>query len=180
VSPILGIWASQNYTRYQLPTSFESIATTTVGSSGVSNVEFTSIPSTYTHLQIRGIFRQTGGDQWNSIQFNGDTGSNYATHNLYGTGASAVSEAAAPGTNTLLGNGAQPIPFVIDILDYANTNKFKTTRLLWGMDSNGGGYIMFGSHLWRNTNAITSVKINGVSSNFAQYSSFALYGIKGA
>jgi len=34
VSPILGIWASQNYSRYSLPTSFESIATVTVGSGG--------------------------------------------------------------------------------------------------------------------------------------------------
>ena len=40
-----------------MPGSYESIATVTVGSGGAASVEFTSIPSTYTHLQIRAIVR---------------------------------------------------------------------------------------------------------------------------
>ena len=60
MAPILGIWASQNYSRYSITGSYESIATVTVGSGGSSYIEFTSIPGTYTHLQIRGILRNTG------------------------------------------------------------------------------------------------------------------------
>lgn len=79
---------------------FESIATVTVGSGGASSIEFTSIPGTYQHLQIRGIARtaRTGATPKREavyIQFNGDTGTNYAYHNLFGTGAAAQAGAAA-------------------------------------------------------------------------------------
>ena len=40
---------------------FESIATVTVGGGGAASIEFTSIPGTYQHLQIRGIIGN-GGD----------------------------------------------------------------------------------------------------------------------
>jgi len=71
---------------------------------------------------------------------------------------------------------------VIDILDYANTNKYKTTRALAGLDINAaGGFIALRSGNWRNTNAITTITLKPESSRiFAQYSQFALYGIKGA
>jgi hypothetical protein len=70
--------------------------------------------------------------------------------------------------------------YVIDILDYANTNKNKTIRSLAGSDANGSGTIWFGSIAWLSTSAITSLSFNIESgSNFTQYSSFALYGIKG-
>jgi hypothetical protein len=70
--------------------------------------------------------------------------------------------------------------FIIDILDYANTSKYKTQRGLGGADLNGSGYISFNSGNWRNTNAITSISLTPLyGSQFAQYSSFALYGIKG-
>ena len=35
--------------------SYESIATVTVGAGGTSTITFSSIPTGYTHLQIRGI-----------------------------------------------------------------------------------------------------------------------------
>jgi hypothetical protein len=71
--------------------------------------------------------------------------------------------------------------FVIDILDYANTNKYKTIRYLSGYDANGSGRVGLGSGSWRSTSAVTSITLQGLeySSNYKQYSSFALYGIKG-
>jgi hypothetical protein len=71
--------------------------------------------------------------------------------------------------------------FVIDILDYANTNKYKTIKSLNGTDTNGGGLILFDSSSWRSTAAITSIKFfsKDISRDLNQYSSFALYGIKG-
>ena len=68
---------------------------------------------------------------------------------------------------------------VIDILDYANTNKYKTLRTLNGGDANGSGNIQIESGSWRNTAAITSITLTHNGSGFTQYSSFALYGIKG-
>jgi len=128
-------------------------------------------------------------------RFNSDTGANYSNHSLEGGGSSATATAAAndsflralaPITAGVYGTGTTgyPAAAVLDILDYANTNKYKTVRSLGGSDSNngnGGIGIMSGS--WRNTAAITSITINaysaGSASTFNQYSHFALYGIKG-
>jgi len=68
--------------------------------------------------------------------------------------------------------------FIVDILDYANTNKYKTVRSLNGNDANGSGSMNLSSNVWLSTAAITSLTLSS-SSDFRQYSSFALYGIKG-
>ena len=181
--PILGIIASS------LPAAagdFESIATVTVGSGGAANVEFTSIPATYTHLQLRITARSTGSLDV-IYRLNSDTtASNYRTHLLYGDGSGATS-ATIPNeayitdiasTSTIADTFGVA---VVDFLDYANTNKYKVSRSLGGFDRNGAtGYILLISSLWQNTNAITSIKMNPITGSFAQYSHFALYGCKSA
>ena len=191
MSPILGIWASQNYVR--VTNSYESIATVTVGAGGQSSIDFTSIPSTYKHLQIRGIARNNRNDdglQSGTMSLNSDTTfTNYRSHLIYGGGTSAAAESNQlagyygaigfiPAVNYLANAFSGQ---VIDILDYANTSKNKTVRTLWGSDSNGASrYVGTSSFLWMNTNAITSISILSYpSANFTQYSQFALYGIKG-
>ena len=185
---ILGIIASSTLAAAG---DFESIATVSVGGGGAANVEFTSIPATYTHLQIRGLGRSSGSGSvdFAKMQFNNDTTSNYATHYLYGTGASALATAfsssayiyqdlyAGAAANASVFSG-----FVIDILDYRNTNKNKTIRMLSGWDNNGvsnNGNIALQSGLWFKTpEAITSLKLTMNNGSFVQYSHFALYGIK--
>jgi hypothetical protein len=182
--PILGIVASGNYPR--VTSSYESISTVTVGAGGSSSISFTSIPSTYKHLQVRWIGRDIGNALgYALLRFNSDTGSNYSYHTLYGDGSIVGVDT---GTSTTYGvsglyGGTSSIfaANVLDILDYANTNKFKTTRVLDGFDVNGsGGYLEFTSSLWRSTSAVTSIAIEPqAGKTFAQYSQFALYGIKG-
>jgi hypothetical protein len=115
-------------------------------------------------------------------QLNSDTGSNYARHFLNGDGSTAAAGANSSFSNFFVGttgNAASTFGAnVIDILDYANTNKYTTSRSLSGMDANGSGYVQFFSGLWMNTAAVTTITITG-DSNFQEYSSFALYGIKG-
>ena len=192
MTPMLGIIASQ-ITGKLATNSYESIATVTVGSGGSSYVEFTSIPSTYKHLLIRGfsqINRATYPIDDFGVQVNNDTNNNYSSHVLYGDGSSAGTYASAPRGNywsnglasTDAGSGWTAT--VLDFLDYANTNKYKTLRWLGGWDTNGtvagyGGRVGLASGVWMNTNAISSVKITPVNGNFNQYTSFALYGIKG-
>ena len=169
--------------------SFQSIATVTVGSGGVANFSFTSIPSTYTHLQLRGIVRsnQAGsGITQTTLQFNSDTGSNYAYHNLIGNGTAASAGGVATQTNITVTNAPQlsatsnAFGFtIIDILDYTNTNKYKTIRALHGADLNGSGQIILSSGLWMNTSAITSITVNPAG-DAVEYTQFALYGIKGS
>ena len=177
--------------------AYDSIATVTVGSGGSSTgIQFTSIPSTYTHLQIRGLARETvtaGNYTSFYIYFNSDTTNNYSGHYLAGNGASA-SAYAWTSNSGILGSFLTSVDaiannfgaFVIDILDYANTNKYKTVRTLNGFDNNGNGATDFNkgavdlsSGSWLSTNAITSIKLTGPST-LAQYSTFALYGIKGS
>lgn len=185
MSPILGIWASQNYSR----TSFESIATQTVGSGGASSIDFTSIPGTYTHLQVRYMARGTFSNTEVSIRMrlNSDTGSNYSRHLLEGDGSSAAAYATPNGNLMALGGVPSALATasifgvgIVDILDYTNTNKYTTSRSLYGQDRNGAGTTGLASSLWMNTNAVTSISIFPDSNDFAQYSHFALYGIRSA
>lgn len=162
---------------------FDSIATTIVGAGGAATVTFSSIPNTYTHLQIRGIAKDTGTGQASTIRmkYNSDSGNNYTEHAIYGSGSVVAVEASASiAYNYFYTGSAQIGSFVVDVLDYKNTNKFKTTKILTGSDRNGSdGLIGLFSGLWQNTNAITQIDITS-SGTFAQYSSFALYGIKAA
>jgi hypothetical protein len=116
-----------------------------------------------------------------------DTGSNYARHSLNGNGTNAAATALASYTQFNIygyrvgGSTSAPTVGIVDILDYANTSKNKTFRILSGMDNNGSGEIDFNSGLWANTAAITNIRIFSESgANWSTTSSFALYGIKGA
>jgi hypothetical protein len=171
------------------PADYESIATTTVGAGGSATITFSSIPSTYQHLQIRALTRgsQAGAANLWSVRFNSDTGNNYyGTHLVYGNGSSAgvfvTSQADLMYWADLVGSSTSANIFatsVTDILDYANTNKNKTVRTLYGWDANGSGVIALASSLWMSTSAVNSITIFPQSGNFSQYSSLALYGIKG-
>jgi hypothetical protein len=168
--------------------SYESIATVTVGSGGAANVEFTSIPGTYTHLQLRfSLIYTTSGNTPLYLNFNSDTGANYSRHSLRGDGATISAGGTANQSDMdiygyMLGSDTvNPTVGIVDILEYKNTNIYKTIRTLAGCGGSLGGTegeMNFTSNNWRNTSAVTSIKIDG-DFNFAQYSSFALYGIRG-
>jgi len=184
--PILGILASQ-ITGHLSTNSYESIQTVTVGVGGQSSISFTSIPSTYKHLQIRGIGRTNSGNFYDATQltFNSDSSASYSQHYLdayNGTvSASAGGVSATYIVNYYLGGNTSNTfsANIIDILDYANTNKYKTVRSLAGIDANTtGGAINYSSGSWQKTNAITSITFTSTNT-IQQYSSFALYGIRG-
>jgi hypothetical protein len=190
MSPILGARGGLAASAYGFTSAvaavgdYESIASVTLSGGSAATIDFTSIAGTYSHLQIRGIGRNTSTANGLWINFNSDTTSaNYYAHYIFGSGASAVAGAGAStpiasyfpiSSDTASAFGAA----VIDILDYSNTNKYTTVRTLGGYDANGSGYAWFDSTLWKNTAAVTSVTIKMAANNLAQYSSFALYGIK--
>jgi hypothetical protein len=184
--PILGIIASS---KFGDAGDFESIATVSVGSGGAANVEFTSIPSTYSHLQIRAFARSTRTEvqDYMDVRLNNDSGANYSYHFLQGDGSvtqagGSVSLNQAYSSYIAGGNSTSGVfgVNILDILDYSSTNKNKTFRFLGGFDNNGSGRIAMMSDLWMNTNAVTSVKLSPSTGSFSQYSQFALYGIRSA
>ena len=167
--------------------SYESIMTTTVGAGGTSTITFSSIPSTYKHLQIRALVRPATNNAEIRLTLNSDSGSNYARHRLIGNGASI--DATGTASQTSIGifdaNGLQTGTastfgaMVLDLLDYSNTSKYKTLRVLAGNDNNGSGQVGLSSGLWQNTNSVSTITMVMNTGNIAEYSSFALYGIKG-
>lgn len=192
MAPILGIWASSKST--VAATSFESIASTLVGSGGSANIDFTSIAGTYSHLQLRYYIPSlpSAADTICIRLGNGsiDTNANYSYHGLYGYSGGARGSLSGADTNEVqlhfvpAGNTTQ-FSGIVDILDYANTNKYKTVRSLSGHDANSTstnlGQIWFNSGLWRNTSAITHLRFFYSSGgNFPQYTRVSLYGIKAA
>ena len=166
------------------PSNFESIATVTVGSGGTSTITFSSIPSTYKHLQIRAFGKAVNSSVYNCyINFNSDTASNYSLHRLYGYGSGvAYNEyfSTAMETNYLYGGSTGMWNVVVDVLEYKNTNIYKTIKTLGGYDANGSGEVGLISGNWRSTSAVNSISFTNNGGGFAQYSSFALYGITGA
>jgi hypothetical protein len=190
--PILGVIASSKLG--VVAGDFESIATVSVGSGGSATVSFTSIPSTYTHLQIRCLTQDDRGTYPISevkLNFNSDTGTNYSYHQLAGDGGSIYGygftstsfiQLEIGGTTT----GGTFGSMNIDVLDYANTNKYKTTRALCGEMTNASyagyyGIVALNSGNWRSTSAITSITLaSRFATKFTQYSHFALYGIRSA
>lgn len=189
--PIIGTIASS--TRQGLATDVGAMFPLQVItlSANATSVTFSNIPNTYSHLQLR-CFIQTGDGNNRSLLVypNNDQSGIYSGHAFYGDGS----------TTTALGiidtqwmvffaGGFQGVPgqqpyyagLIIDILDYANTNKFKTATAIGGWDANGSGLAAFGSANWRSTSAITSLTIgNTFSSAIRSGSQFALYGVKSA
>lgn len=187
--PILGIIASS------LPvasTAFESIATTTL-TSNTASVVFSSIPSTYQHLQLRLLSRSTRSAMANlNIQINSDTGTVYTRHELSGDGATASASGSAAGgvttANIARSTGTDSASDVfgvaiIDFADYASSTKNKTIRSFYGIDNNSAspaGTIGLRSVLYIGITAISGFTLTSASStNFVTGSTFALYGIKG-
>lgn len=164
--------------------SYESIATATgTGSSGT--ITFSTIPSTYKHLQVRWMATaSTGGAIY--VNFNGDTGSNYSAHNINGNGSVVGAQAQSAVNNPLIirnggitTTGDTMTVGVFDLLDYAETTKNKTWRNLGGYDANGSGLIELASGARYNTAAVASISFIHNGGNFTTDSQFALYGIKG-
>lgn len=187
--------AASNSVTPASPSSFESIATVTA-SGGETSLSFTSIPGTYKSLQIRGMYLDTqtasnAGEQL-FIRYNSDSGSNYNYHTLYGDGTSVTADNGATTYVRVKQAGVRTGPssqtttygsFVFDLIDYASTSKYKTSKAFSGANNNSTStafQVALDSGLWRSTSAVTSITLLPGSDTFATGTKFALYGIKGS
>lgn len=157
--------------------AFDSLATVTVPSSGVTSIAFAGIPQTYKHLQLR-ILQMTSGTVDPRMRFNDDlTIGNYIMHSIYNNGTAVstynVGNMYIP---YLYNETTQPAVAIIDILDYASTTKNKTVRDLGGYDANGSGYIFYRSGAWFSTAAINKIDLHNIT--FGQNTQVTLYGVK--
>ena len=157
-----------------------------------TSITFSSIPQTYKSLQIRLLSRDATAQDSGILQitFNSDTAANYSHHRLIGDAGGTVSAGGTANASAMFGprsngNTATASCFgtgIINIIDYADSTKYKTIKVFTGNDGNfsGGSYtvgILSGS--WRSTSAVNSITITNGGGNFVSGSTFALYGMKG-
>jgi hypothetical protein len=167
--------------------TYEQIATQVLGSD-TSSITFSSIPSIYKHLQIRGVWRgtTTGAAVQLQQRVNGDTASNYAWHRIWGD-SGAVTSGTGTSTNIMLASigsdasvSAAYGAVITDILDYSSSVKNKTLRSSGGFYNPSVGQRMtFASGLWQNTAVISSLTLLLNTGSIAANSRFSLYGIRG-
>ena len=162
--------------------TFIKLSTVTVGASGASTIEFTSIPQTFTDLKLVVSLRTTTvGAEAVLIQFNGLT-TNLSGRRLYGDGQNPTSDTltnirfainTASETANVFSNGEFYIP------NYTSANN-KSLSIDGVSENNATAAIQsLVAGLWSSTAAITSIKLLGnASGNFVQYSTATLYGIK--
>jgi hypothetical protein len=166
-----------------VPGDYQSIATSTP--SGTGTVTFSSIPSTYKHLEIRYIAATASGTSYLIMKLNSDsTSSNYSSHYLFGTGASAIAGggasrigdlSVAPNSSTIFGAG------IVSILDYTSTTKNKVSRIFSGYEQNTIDCgVNFSSQNWMNSStAVSTITFTlDNAANFRAGTHFALYGVK--
>lgn len=164
--------------------TYEPIATTTLGSDSAS-VTFSSISGAYTDLIIvSSILGVTSTSFSPRVQFNSDTGSNYSSTILYGTGSSASSLRTIDASFIYLGHitgyatTGQPIICITQIQNYSNATTYKT---LLSRGNNASTDVSAIVGLWRNTAAINAVNIQFQSgTDLKSGSTFTLYGIAAA
>lgn len=161
--------------------TYEPIATTTLA--GGTSYTFSSIPSTYTDLILISNSKFGGTRTIYSMQFNGDTATNYSYTNIAGNGTSAISERDPNSAMIAIGLiSDQWQTTTIQIQNYSNTTTYKTNlsrgnSLGTTATQDVNAYV----GTWRSTAAINAIKVYPINlTAFTSGTTLTLYGIKAA
>jgi hypothetical protein len=165
--------------------TYTLIASSTIGSGGAANIDFTSIPSTYTDLLVKVSARDSLAEIYGGcdIRFNNDSASNYTRRNVNGNGSATGS--ASQTTTSInsvesVGSSATANTFSnteIYIPNYTSSNQ-KSVSVDQVTENNGTtAYAKLTAGLWTGTAAINQITILPGTS-FVQYTTAYLYGIK--
>ena len=162
--------------------TFIKIASITVGSGGAASIDFTSIPATYTDLVVKLSLREATGTNWAAVWEFNNSSSSYSARYLQGNGAAASSvtntaasiiENSSGATANTFGNAEIYIP------NYAGSSYKSSSSDSISETNATTSFARLSADLWSNTAAVTSIKFTlPGATNFAQYSTAVLYGIK--
>lgn len=188
MSPIpLGILAASGV-EVAVAKSFDLLRTNVL-ESDTTNILFSNLDTAYStdyqHLQIRGFYRGSRGAAEDDlrIQLNGDTSASYAQHRLIPQGSQGNGSASYMVFNGMtIGNSQNPSlsysSFVMDILDPFETSKNTTIKIFGGYMGDIVNRFMFGSGLYTQTDALSSINLYNGFGNFLSTGRFSLYGLK--
>jgi hypothetical protein len=156
----------------------------TVGSGGIGQVDFTSIPSTYTDLLVKTSVNNGTNLDLVLMRFNSNSSSIYTQQVLRGTGtnvgafkntgwsaATSLGLSYTGDTTNTFSNNEYYIP------NYAGSNYKNVSNDSAHEANSSTAYLVLSAGLFSDTTAITSINLISSGSNFAQYSTFYLYGI---
>jgi hypothetical protein len=168
--------------------TFELIASYTATGS-VASIAFSSIPSTYTDLKVVISVRGDASSGIFVCQFNGAT-TNLSSRVLYGINGNTTGSSSYSDENSLWGyatnSGSTANTFnnaEIYIPNYASSNNKSVSIDAVNETNAADGRQIINAGLWSSSAAITSITLysqtgSNVASNFVQYSTAYLYGIK--
>jgi hypothetical protein len=168
--------------------TYTLISSVTVGSGGAATIDFTSIPSTYTDLNLIVSLRgdRSAPDTDVYIKLNNST-TTYSFKILYGnpdngTPVGSFSGASYPATltNAATATASTFSNASIYFPNYAgSTNKsLSADSVSENNSTNASAYFTAG--LWSTTSAINQITFTPYTGNFVQYSTAYLYGISNA
>lgn len=168
-----------------MATTFVKIQTVTVGSGGAANIDFTSIPQTFTDLKIVLSGRATSTNATLIIYFNNDTtAANYTFRNINTVnGSTAVSNSA---TQPWISSAVNDSGFTASVFasseiyipNYTSANNKSFSADSVNENNAATTNMALNANIWSNTSAITRITLDPFGGDFAQYSTATLYGIK--
>ena len=165
-----------------MATTYEAIATVTVGSGGASSIDFTSIPATYTDLVVKYSLRTGSANVSNAVAvtINSVTSATVTTLRGDGTSATSFTDTAFYGgravggtaTASTFSNGEFYIP------NYAGSN-YKSISVDAVTENNATSAIAeLVANLYSSSTAISTISLSVSGQTLSQYSTATLYGIK--
>lgn len=174
-----------------MATTYQLISSVTVGSGGAANIEFTSIPATYTDLLVKLSSRNSATGNYHNLDFrmNGLSTSIYTAITGYGQGTGSANTGSE--TNQAearrvyaQGNGATANTFgniEFYFPNYTSSNN-KSVSVDYVSENNATDAIAgLTAVLMASTATITSLSFfDRSANNFMQYSTAYLYGISNA
>ena len=163
------------------------LISTAYGNGGSGVITFSSIPSTYKHLQLRWVAVLAANNNSSPyLQFNGVATASYSRHAMVGTGSTAYSTYNASQNWIMLsgdqaGLGTNPTAGITDILDYVSSTNNKTVRNFasQALNSTSSKEVNLTSGGFFSTSPISSITFNSGGGTFTTATRVSLYGIKG-
>ena len=164
--------------------TYTLLETITVGAAGASSVTFNSIPSTgYTDLVIKVSGRSTNASNFDNprLTINSST-STFTRREIYAESGSVGSESVAdriigviPAANATASTFGS-LDFYLPNYTSSNYKSYSVDSVTENNSTTQASWLLAG--LWSTTSAITTIAITlNSAANFAQYSTFSLYGV---
>lgn len=165
--------------------TMKALQTVTVGAGGAASVTFSSIPQTYTDLVIKISARSTDAGTVDVVkaQFISGSDANGSYRDIVGQGSTTGSTTGSSyirfGRITAAGSTTSTFSTnEIYIPNYVGSNyKSYSVDLAREQNSSTDNDVTLMAGLWSNTLPITGIVLLPVLANFAQYSTFTLYGV---